>query len=146
MNILCWEYASFDFQKKKKYHGPQLRETEYVKYRLLDYWSLDDGLWDINYQHIQKIFRLKQPTSLEVHKTLTGERIGCEMIESQRGAYRRVGHNQLISNKREWNNCFIKNNQEILLDLADLSDLALHEQPEDNLMVAISRAWYNGII
>ena len=26
----------------------------------------------------------------------------------------------------------------------DLADLALQEQPEDNLMVAISRAWYNG--
>ena len=48
------------------------------------------------------------------------------------------GHiNHLISNKREWNNRFIKNNQEILLDLADF---ALQEQPEDNLMVAISRA------
>ena len=32
-------------------------------------------------------------------------------------------------------------NQEILLDLADS---ALQEQPEDNLMVAISRAWFNG--
>ena len=31
------------------------------------------------------------------------------MIDSQRGAYRRVGYNNLISNKREWNNCFIKN-------------------------------------
>ena len=38
-------------------------------------------------------------------------------------------------------NCFIKNNQEILLDLADFS---LQEQPQDNLMVAISWAWYNG--
>ena len=55
----------------------------------------------------------------------------------------RVGYdyNHLISNKREWNNCFIKNNQEMLLDLADF---ALQEQAEDNLMVAISRAWYNG--
>ena len=49
--------------------------------------------------------------------------------------------NILISNKRDWNNCFIKNNQEILLDL---TDFALQEQPEDNLMVSISRAWYNG--
>ena len=32
-------------------------------------------------------------------------------------------------------------NQEILLDLAVF---ALQEQPEDNLMVAISRSWYNG--
>ena len=54
---------------------------------------------------------------------------------------RLVGYNHLISNKREWNNCFIKNNREILLDLADF---ALQEQPEDNLMVAISRACYNG--
>ena len=36
---------------------------------------------------------------------------------------------------------FIKNNGEILLDLADF---ALQEQPEDYLMVAFSRAWYNG--
>ena len=43
----------------------------------------------------------------------------------------------LISNKREWNNCFIKNNQEILLDFADF---ALEEQLEDNLMVSVSRA------
>ena len=28
--------------------------------------------------------------------------------------------------------------------LLDLADFALQEQPEDNLMVAISRAWYNG--
>ena len=34
-----------------------------------------------------------------------------------------------------------KNNQEILLDLADF---ALQEKPEENLMVATSRAWYNG--
>ena len=31
------------------------------------------------------------------------------MIDSQRGAYRRVGYNHLISNKPGWNNCFIKN-------------------------------------
>ena len=68
-------------------------------------------------------------------------RVGYEMIDSKRGAWRRVGYNHLISNKREWNNCFIKNNQELLLDLADFS---MKEQPEDNLTAAISRAWYNG--
>ena len=47
---------------------------------------------------------------------------------------RRVGYNHLISNKREWNNCFIKNNQELLQ--LDLADFALKEQPEDSLMVA----------
>ena len=58
-------------------------------------------------------------------------RVGYEMIDSQRGA----GYNNLISNKREWNNCFIKNNQEMLLDHADF---ALQEQAEDNSMVAFS--------
>ena len=61
--------------------------------------------------------------------------VGYEMIDSQRGTWRRVGYNHLISNKREWNNCFIKNNQEILLDHANF---ALQEQAEDNLMVAFS--------
>ena len=63
------------------------------------------------------------------------------MIDSQRSAKRRVGRNHLISNKREWKNCFIKNNQDILLDLADL---ALQDKPDDNFMAAISLAWYNG--
>ena len=63
-------------------------------------------------------------------------RVGYEMIDSQRGAERRVCYNHLISSKREWKTCFSKNNQEILLDLADF---ALQEQPE-NLLVAISRA------
>ena len=62
------------------------------------------------------------------------------MIDSQRGVWRRVGYNHLISNKRECNNCFIENNQELLLDL----DSALEKQPENNVMVSISRAWYNG--
>ena len=46
-----------------------------------------------------------------------------------------------MSNKPKWNNCSIKNNSEILFDL---TDYALQEQPEDNLMVDISRLWYNG--
>ena len=46
-----------------------------------------------------------------------------------------------MSNKHEWDNCFIKNNQEILLDLADSS---LQEQPEDNLMVDVFWVWYIG--
>ena len=63
------------------------------------------------------------------------------MIDSQRGPKRRVGYNHLISNKREWNNCFIKNHQQILPDFADFAWL---EQPEGNLMDTISRVWYNG--
>ena len=63
------------------------------------------------------------------------------MIDSQRGTKRQVGYNHLISNKRKWNNCFIKNHQKILLDFADFAWL---EQPEGNLMDAISQVWYNG--
>ena len=35
-------------------------------------------------------------------------RVGYEMIDSQQGAWRRFVYNHLISNKSEWNNCFIK--------------------------------------
>ena len=31
------------------------------------------------------------------------------VLDSGRGAEHRVGYHRLISNKREWNNCFIKN-------------------------------------
>ena len=58
------------------------------------------------------------------------------MIYSQGGATL-IGYNHFISNKLKWNNCFIKNNQDILLDLPDF---ALQEQTEDNLMVTISWA------
>ena len=57
-------------------------------------------------------------------------RVGYEMIDSQRGAEFAI---IISSNKREWNNCFIKNNQKMLLDHADF---ALQEQAEDNLMAA----------
>ena len=48
----------------------------------------------------------------------------------------------IIISYHEWNSkyCFIKNDQEILLDLANFT---LQEQPEDNNGL-ISRAWYNG--
>ena len=46
-------------------------------------------------------------------------RVGYEMIDSQRGALRRVGYNHLISNKREGNNCFIKHAHKISLNLPD---------------------------
>ena len=35
-------------------------------------------------------------------------RIGCELSDSGRGAEHLVGYHKLISNKHEWNNCFIK--------------------------------------
>ena len=61
---------------KKKYHGPVAEQIKGGTARLLDYRTLDDGQWAINYLNItgvvmQKMFRLKQPTSLEVHKTIT---------------------------------------------------------------------------
>ena len=34
--------------------------------------------------------------------------VGYELLDSGRGAEHRVGYHKLISNKREWNNCFIK--------------------------------------
>ena len=67
--------------------------------------------------------------------------VGYEVTDSQRGAKRRVGYNHLISNKCEWNDCFIKNHQQLLLDSADFTWL---EQPEGNFMDAISWVWYNG--
>ena len=73
--------------------------------------------------------------------TIPRARVGYEVIDSQRGAKRRVGYNHLISNEREWNTCFIKNHQQILLDFAHFAWL---EQPEGNLMDAISRVLYNG--
>ena len=47
----------------------------------------------------------------------------------------------IIPQAREWNNFFLKNHQQILLDFADFAWL---EQPEGNLMDAISQVWYNG--
>ena len=35
-------------------------------------------------------------------------RVGYELLDSGRGAKHRVGYHKLISNKHEWNNCFIK--------------------------------------
>ena len=61
--------------------------------------------------------------------------VGYEMINNQRGDKRRVGYNHLISNKCEWNNCFIKNNLERNIAIKYLADFALQEQPEGNLMV-----------
>ena len=34
--------------------------------------------------------------------------VGYELLDSTQGAEHRVGYDKLISDKREWNNCFIK--------------------------------------
>ena len=58
------------------------------------------------------------------------------MLNSQRGAKRRVGYNNLISKKREWNNCFIKNAHKNSLNLPDLF---LSEQTgKDNVLLRYS--------
>ena len=48
---------------------------------------------------------------------------------------RLLGHNHLISNKREWNNCFMKKEPKEKKKVG-LADLILQERPEDNLMAA----------
>ena len=46
---------------------------------------------------------------LLISLTITSRtRVGHELSDSRRGAEHRVGYHKLISNKREWNNCFIK--------------------------------------
>ena len=54
-------------------------------------------------------------------------RVGYEMVDSQLNARRLVGYNHVISNKHEWNNCFIKNAHKIPMSLPDF---ILLEQPE----------------
>ena len=61
------------------------------------------------------------------------------MIDSQRGAQRRVGYNHLLSNEREWNNCFVKNSHENSLNPAGL----VKNFPLDDFSYHICRAWYN---
>ena len=63
------------------------------------------------------------------------------MIDSQRGALRRVVCNHLISNNSERNNCFIKKIKTFCLIL--LISLCKKDL-KHNLMVAIFRAWYDG--
>ena len=47
-------------------------------------------------------------------------RFRYEIVDSQRGATRLVGYNHLLSNKHEWNNCFIKNAHKVSRILSDL--------------------------
>ena len=63
-------------------------------------------------------------------------RIGCEMIA--RSTESAIYH--LISN-----NCCLLKTIKKLCNLLDLADFTLQEQPEDNLMVAISWAMANQI-
>ena len=71
-------------------------------------------MWDAFFNHRKKSYLTIFPQA----------RVGYEMIDSQQGVG--LKYNHLISNKRD---CFIKNNQEMLLDHADFS---LQEQAENN--------------
>ena len=51
--------------------------------------------------------------------SLSSASLDLESLYSQLGAVRLVGYNHLISNKRGWNNCFIKNAHKILKILPD---------------------------
>ena len=55
---------------------------------------------------------------------------------------RRVGYNHLVSNKGEWNNCFIKNAPKI----EQTKVKKKIKTPQKNHAYAnhIRRAWYNG--
>ena len=56
---------------------------------------------------LMPVFYLRQ--YIAVHLTIIPRtRVGYELLDSGRGAKHRVGYHKLISNKREWNNCFIK--------------------------------------
>ena len=55
--------------------------------------------------------------------------------DSQRGAQRRVSYNHLISNKREWNNCFIKNAPKILDKSSNSSMTSLMAKPIKSLQL-----------
>ena len=59
---------------------------------------------------LQIFFATRTVLKIEDYLTIIPwARVGHEMIDSQHGAQRLVGYNHLISNKREWNYCFIKN-------------------------------------
>ena len=57
------------------------------------------------------------------------------MVDSQQGAKRQIGYNHLMSNKREWNNCFIKNAHKIS---RILPDFICKNQPIFNLFLILS--------
>ena len=62
-------------------------------------------------------------------------RIGYEMVDSQQGVKRQIGYNHLMSNKREWNNCFIKNAHKIS---RILPDFICKNQPIFSLFLILS--------
>ena len=77
------------------------------------------------------LFTLESERVLHMRREIANEACSIELAM----------YNHLVSNMHEWNNCFIKNNHKILLDLVDF---ALQGKPEDNLMAVISPAQYSG--
>ena len=64
------------------------------------------------------------------------------MIDSQRGASAELAIIISYPTSASGIIVLLKTIKKVIL--LDLADFALQEQPEDNLMVAISRPWYNG--
>ena len=53
-------------------------------------------------------FPPRRVVDVEYLTIIPRSRVGYELLDSGRGAEHLVGYHKLISNKREWNNCFIK--------------------------------------
>ena len=103
------------------------KDIEWSNENLLEMSSLEED----SIEPPRKVARPDKVATIMISLTIIPRaRVRYEVIDSQRGPKRRVGYNHLISNKREWNNCFIKNHQQILPDFADFAWL---EQPEGNL-------------
>ena len=91
INILHRKFLNHKFQKK-------CQQQIYVKCYFF-------GLAELCYRVI--VFDSNQLT------IIPRVRVGYEMVESQ-GGIAPSGYNHLISNKCQWNNCFIKNVNKIL--------------------------------
>ena len=84
-----------------------------------------------------------------INNNIPWVRFGYEMADSQRGTKHWVGYNHLISNKCEWNNCFIKNAHKILRILLDFicknkRFSACFLFWADVYSYHICKAWYSG--
>ena len=87
------------------------KDIEWSNENLLEMSSLEED----SIEPPRKVARPDKVATIMISLTIIPRaRVGYEVIDSQRGVKRRVGFNHLISNKREWNNCFIKNHQQIL--------------------------------
>ena len=98
---------------------------------------------------------LRQPKSFQTNLTVLIEQYWCWILNNYSSSARWIWDDRYIANEARsaelpiiisyptsarWIIVLLKTIRKYFLDLADF---ALQEQPEDNLMVAVSRAWYN---